>query len=258
MPSVRWGKTMLIIPAIDIFDNKCVRLFQGNYKKVTVYDRDIITTVKVFEDSGAKRIHVVDLNAAREGGRGNRKVIKEICKTTFCTVEAGGGIRTEDDVKELLDIGVKRLIVGTILAKDPALVGYWIEKFGSVFIAGIDACGGEVKISGWESGTGIKEKDLGITAKKIGVCSIIYTNITKDGTLKGPDIKGSIDISSFSGLPVIVSGGISSAADIKKIKDRNQKGLVGVITGRAIYDGKIILADVIKKYQEEILEEVDW
>ena len=177
---------MLIIPAIDLLDGKCVRLYKGDYSKVTVYSDDPVAMARSFVTSGAKRIHLVDLDAAR-GSANNRSIIAEICRQVDALFELGGGIRTQDDVKEIVDIGVDRLILGTVFAKDPECGARWTAQFGKKFIAGIDALNGEVKVSGWQQGVRMADTELAKKAAECGMCSIIYTNIVKDGTLSGHD-----------------------------------------------------------------------
>ncbi len=242
---------MIIIPAIDLIDGKCVRLYKGNYDSSTVYNEDPVETAKEFEQAGAVRIHIVDLDAAR-GGSNNRDIIKRIKKEVSCTVETGGGIRTEDDIKELIDCGIDRMIAGTVFAKTPEVVAGWIETYGKKFIAGIDALDGEVRVSGWEKGSGVSDSELSRKAAEIGIISIIYTNIAKDGTLSGPDLENTIRITKESGLPSILSGGISSIDDLKAVAENSEaSGIRGIITGKALYEGRLDLVQAIKEYQDE-------
>jgi len=244
---------VLIIPAIDILDGKCVRLYKGDYSKVTVYGDDAVAVAVGLEKAGAKRIHIVDLDAAQGKGINNRKIISNIRSKVKATLELGGGIRTEKDIDEILSAGIDRLILGTIFAKQPNECRDWIKKYGNKFIAGIDALDGEVRISGWEQGSGIKDVDLAKKAAEAGFCSIIYTNISRDGTLSGPDLENTKMIAVESGLPVIVSGGISGEGDFRKItEDAFARGKIrGIITGKAFYDGKFDLTSVISKYQTD-------
>ncbi len=241
---------MIIIPAIDILDGACVRLHKGNYNESTIYTSDPVEMAKKLVGSGCGRLHIVDLDAARGRGKNNREIIRRIRNSIDIVIETGGGIRTDADVKELLNIGIDRLILGTVFAKDPEIAGRWTEKYGKHFIAGIDALNGEVKISGWEEGSSLTDTALAEQAAKHGIISIIYTNIDKDGTLEGPDIENSIRIAEVSGLPVIISGGISCNDDFKKISDYNHSGLAGVITGKAVYENRVDLHTVIEKYQK--------
>ena len=243
---------MLVIPAIDLLGGKCVRLYKGDYSKVTVYSDDPVAMARSFVAAGAKRIHLVDLDAAR-GGVNNRYVIAHICREVDVLFELGGGIRTEDDVKEILDIGVDRLILGTVFAKDPECGARWTAQYGKKFIAGIDALNGEVKVSGWQQGSSISDVDLAKKAAQCGMCSIIYTNIVKDGTLSGPDTERTLTVAEASGLPVTVSGGISCEADFADIVNNPQCAgrIGGIITGKGFYEKKFDLATVISKYQKD-------
>ncbi|MDX9801203.1 MAG: 1-(5-phosphoribosyl)-5-[(5-phosphoribosylamino)methylideneamino]imidazole-4-carboxamide isomerase [Spirochaetia bacterium] len=243
---------MLIIPAIDILDGKCVRLYKGDYNRVSVYGTDAVSVAKEFENAGAKRIHIVDLDAARGEGKNNRKIIAAVRNKVSAVLELGGGIRGEEDIRQLLDAGIDRLILGTVFVREPEKCFKWIKKYGKVFIAGIDALDGEVKISGWEEGSGIKDTELAIKGSKWGFCSIIYTNISRDGTLSGPDTERSCRIAEESNLPVIISGGISSSEDFKAITENPvcRGKIAGIITGKALYEGKFDLASIIDKYQE--------
>ncbi len=243
---------MLVIPAIDLLGGKCVRLYKGDYSKVTVYSDDPVAMARGFVDAGAKRIHLVDLDAAR-GGVNNRYVIVRICREVNALFELGGGIRTEDDVKEILDIGVDRLILGTVFAKDPECGARWTARYGKKFIAGIDALNGEVKVSGWQQGSSISDVDLAKKAADCGMCSIIYTNIVKDGTLSGPDTERTLTVAEASGIPVTVSGGISCEQDFADIVNnvRCAGRIGGIITGKGFYEKKFDLAAVISKYQKD-------
>ena len=244
---------MLIIPAIDIIDGKCVRLYRGDYSKVTNYSDSPADVAVQLEEAGAQRIHIVDLDAAKGDGENNRKTISEIRKKTSAVLELGGGIRGDDDIREILDIGIDRLILGTVFARKPETGGEWTSKYGKKFIAGIDALNGEVKVSGWEKGSGVKDTDLAAKAGEYGFCSIIYTNISRDGTLSGPDTERTALIADASSLPVIVSGGISCEDDFKNITENSSYygRIAGIITGKAFYEGKFSLTDVIDKYQKD-------
>jgi len=243
---------MLIIPAIDIIDGKCVRLYKGDYSKVTNYSDSPSDVAVQLEEAGAERIHIVDLDAAKGGGVNNRKTISEIRKKTKALLELGGGIREDEDIKEILDIGIDRLILGTVFARNPETGAEWTVKYGKKFIAGIDALNGEVKVSGWEKGSGIKDTLLAAKAGEYGLCSIIYTNISRDGTLSGPDAERTALIADESSLPVIVSGGISCGDDFKNIVENSsyEGKIAGIITGKAFYENKFSLKDVIDKYQK--------
>jgi len=249
---------MIIIPAIDLIDGKCVRLYKGDYSTSKVYNEDPVETAKAFEAAGAERIHIVDLDAARGDGN-NRDIIKKIRSSVSAVVETGGGIRTTDDVKELVDCGIERMIAGTVLAREPDKVAGWIAGFGRKFIAGIDALNGEVKVSGWEKGSGLSDTALAKAAAEMGIISIVYTNIAKDGTLSGPDLENTMRIARESGIPVILSGGISSADDIAMVcSEADGLGIAGIITGKAVYEGRMKIESVIAEYQNEENIRMDW
>ena len=245
---------MTIIPAIDLLDGKCVRLFRGDYGQSTEYALDPVEVAAQFFSDGARRIHLVDLNAARSGAgdrtTDNRKIIAAIRATVpEAIVEVGGGIRTTQDVENLKEIGVDRLIVGTVLVTQPDLVEQWAARYPNTFIAGIDAKDGEVRISGWEEGSAMTDTEAARIARESGAVSIIYTNIQRDGTLQGPDIENSLMVADAGGLPVIVSGGIRGPEDFEEIRRISSDRIAGVITGKAVYEKRINLAEVIAAYQ---------
>ncbi len=247
---------MVIIPAIDILNGQCVRLTEGNYGNAVYHHSDPVEQARSFKALGIQRIHIVDLDAARGEGKTNREVIRRIRETVPCTLEVGGGIRSEEDVKELIDRGVDRLILGTILVKDPDSVARWVSRFGKRFLAGIDARDGEVRISGWQEGTGIPDTEVARRAKNMGVCGIIYTNISRDGTLTGPDFERTVHIAEISGLPVVLSGGVSSEQDIRKAAELENQGIVGAIVGKALYERKINLASLLRIYPQP--SQIEW
>jgi phosphoribosylformimino-5-aminoimidazole carboxamide ribotide isomerase len=240
---------MIVIPAIDLYDGKCVRLVQGNYQNVNKYEKDPALIARAYAEQGYKRLHMVDLNGARgEPSKINRKKIIRIRKNFPGIIQLGGGIRTDEDVEEMIDLGIDRLILGTVFAKRPGMVEGWIAHYGDVFIIGIDARDGIVHVSGWESETSITDIELAKQAKKAGAKSIVYTNISRDGMLQGPDIDRSNHVAATAEIPVIVSGGISSLDDIDSVITNGRENVVGVIVGRALYDGVISPREVIEKY----------
>lgn len=241
---------MLILPAIDLLDGKAVRLYQGSYDKVSTYDTDPVATAQRMVDAGATRVHVVDLDAARGKGAHNRATIAAIRKSVSCKVEVGGGIRAMTDVRELVDAGVDWLIVGTALVKEPDAVRGWIEAYPGRFIAGIDARDGSVKIAGWEDDAVLEDLSVARNAADMGFSAIVYTNISQDGTLAGPDIARTNAIAQVSGLPVILSGGIG-AMDHVRLAVKDSLPLVrGIITGKALYEHKIDLAALCAEYPQ--------
>jgi phosphoribosylformimino-5-aminoimidazole carboxamide ribotide isomerase len=240
---------MLIVPAIDLMNGAVVRLIMGNYSSAVVYGKDPAETAKRFVDAGARRIHVVDLDAAR-GGEGNRKEIRRVRKAVSCEIEVGGGIRSGNDVEELLDIGIDYLILGTVLARAPRTVQSWVNSFGRRFFAGIDARGGAVKISGWETDTAITDTDLATRCTSMGFSAIIRTAIESDGTLNGPDIDGTSLVAERSELPTFISGGVGSMEDLERVDAaiRDGKRIAGTIIGKAIYEKTLDLKTAIERF----------
>jgi phosphoribosylformimino-5-aminoimidazole carboxamide ribotide isomerase len=247
---------VLIIPAIDLLNGECVRLLRGDYSSTTHYSKDPAAIAKGFEEAGARLIHIVDLDSAR-GGVNNRKTIRAIRKAVACVLEVGGGVRSRDDVVELMDCGIGRVIIGTALITTPEKVASWISVSGCYAIAGLDALERKIKIQGWTGNARIKDTDAAYNCWALGFKEIIYTNIDRDGTLAGPDIASTLEIASVSRLPVILSGGIGSASDVKKVSEQGNKRIKGVITGKALYEEKISLKELISLYQntgEPIME----
>jgi phosphoribosylformimino-5-aminoimidazole carboxamide ribotide isomerase len=239
-----------IIPAIDLYENQVVRLYKGKYDQVTVYYKDPLDVVLYFRDCGIQRIHIVDLNAARDGNTNvNRKTIENIIKQKgSLKLEIGGGIRNKQIVHEYIDAGIEYLILGTIAVKSPSFVEELLNEFNRErFIIGVDAKNEEVKISGWEEGTKLNLFDF---IKKIefwGISQIIVTDIDRDGTLQGPNIFLLKKILERTTLKVISSGGISSNQDILDLYNlyRTNENLMGTIVGKAFYEKKVDLKELL-------------
>jgi len=255
---------MTIIPAIDLLDGRCVRLLRGSYSDRTLYSESPADVARSFERLGASWIHIVDLNAARSGGgrrdgvrRGdgdtdrahNRDRIREIRAAVSCRLEVGGGVRTETDVDELLDAGADRLVVGTVLARDPDRVAAWVDRHGSRFFAGIDALDGQVMVQGWETGSGIRDTDLARRARDIGVAGVIYTNISRDGAMAGPDIASTNRVAESVDLPVILSGGISGRGDVESVFGERHQRVAGIIIGKALYEHAVDLTELVERFE---------
>lgn len=248
---------MIAIPAIDILGGECVRLVQGDYESVTVYDKDPVSMARRLADAGAQRLHIVDLDAAHGDPRSNRKKIRKIRRAVDAVIELGGGIRRDDDIEELLDLGIDRLVVGTAFARRPDAVAGWVAHYGDVFLVGIDAYDGLVRVSGWEQETKMKDLDLAARARDARVAGIIYTSIRKDGMMEGPDIERTNAVADAAGIPVILSGGISSMNDLAQARAECRGNVVGVVVGRAIYEETISLEELFAK-QSEPLPTTDW
>ncbi|MFP4065936.1 MAG: 1-(5-phosphoribosyl)-5-[(5-phosphoribosylamino)methylideneamino]imidazole-4-carboxamide isomerase [Spirochaetaceae bacterium] len=247
---------MTIIPAVDLLRGQCARLHQGDYEEATFYDRDPVSVAREFEQAGVKRIHIVDLDAAHGDKVTNRKQIRKIRKAVGCIIELGGGVRSDDDIEELLDLGIDRLVLGTTFARKPRILEGWSAHYGEVFVAGIDARDGVVYVSGWEQKTRVEDTELALQAAAVGASSIVYTNIDRDGTLSGPDIERTNLIAETSGLPVVLSGGIGSEKDVHTAVEGAHPGVRGIIVGKALYEGAVDLRSLVDKYQSE--ERADW
>ena len=246
-----------IIPAIDVLDGGCVRLTQGDYERRRTYRDDPSQVAREFAAAGATRLHVVDLDAAR-GNSPNREAISGIRAAFGGVLEVGGGVRSERDVDELLGAGADRLVVGTVLAREPHLVGRWAERHEGVFIAGIDARGGIVRVSGWQEETELRAEEVAARAGSLGCVSIIYTDIEVDGTGAGADLDGARAMYRAGGVPVIVSGGVGSAADIEAAAAGAAEGIVAVIAGRALYEGTLDLGDLFGHFPPEPPQRMSW
>jgi phosphoribosylformimino-5-aminoimidazole carboxamide ribotide isomerase len=233
---------MEIIPAVDIKGGKCVRLYQGDYQKETVFSEDPAEIAMGWKAQGAKRLHVVDLDGAAGGQPGNISVIESIVKQAGLPVQLGGGIRDEATVARLLDIGIGRVILGTVAVENPELVKGLCQKYGEAVVVGIDARDGLVATHGWKKGTKIKALELGMKMADLGVERIIYTDIKRDGTLTEPGFRAISEMVRGVKLPVIAAGGISKLDHLKKLKGL---GVEGAVLGRAIYTGDIDLKEAL-------------
>lgn len=240
---------MNIYPAVDIKGGKCVRLVQGDFDKETVYLENPVEAAKMWQDQGAKWIHVVDLDGAKSGTPSNVDVIKNIRKALSANIQVGGGIRNMSTVENYLNLGVNRVIFGSSAITNPSLVKETIDRFGADKVAvGIDVRQNQVAIEGWTKSSGIAiEKVLG-QLKDMGVKTIIYTDISRDGMMKGPNFTGIEKVLSFGDFSVIASGGISSMQDLKQLALYENKGLEGAIIGKALYSGALDLKTVLKEF----------
>lgn len=237
---------MIVIPAIDLLDGKCVRLRQGDYEQVTVYGDDPSEMALKWQDAGAERLHVVDLAGARDGSPINLPAIEKIRKSTTMEIEVGGGIRTLETIQSYVDLGIHWSILGTIALEDRELTLKAVDKFGEKIIIGIDAKDGKVATRGWLTDSGTLATDLAKDLSALGIGGIIYTDIARDGMMTGPNIPSLVEVTKVSTCPVIASGGISKLEDLLSLNELNLPNLLGAITGRAIYDGDLDLAKAIQ------------
>jgi phosphoribosylformimino-5-aminoimidazole carboxamide ribotide isomerase len=240
---------MLIIPAIDLKDGQCVRLQQGRKDAVTVYSENPSATAKKWESSGADVLHVVDLDGAFSGSQKNYSRIIEIRKAVKMVIEVGGGIRNISTVDKLLSAGIDRVIIGTSAIEDAQFVTDACNKFPGRILVGIDAKDGKVAVKGWEEVSAIDAMELAKRVEMIGVSGIIYTDISRDGMLTGPNLPALEEMVKNVNIPVIASGGIANMEDIRNLL--KIPGLWGAITGKAIYSGSLDLREAIKLSKSE-------
>jgi len=238
---------MIIIPAIDLKDGCVVRLFQGKLDDKKVYSKDPIKTAKHWARQGAGLIHIVDLDGASTGTPINLGIVEAIAKEVNVPLEFGGGVRKIETIKKILDSGISRVVLGTKAAQDSDFLIEAFKKFKDRIIVSIDAKDGKVLIKGWqESYASLDALVLAKEIKKIGFNEVIYTDVSKDGTLTGPNIKAIKILIKETGLNVIASGGISCLEDIKKLKQLEKSGVTGIIVGKALYEGKFTLTEALK------------
>jgi len=238
---------MLIIPAIDLRDGRCVRLAQGRRDATKIYNADPVKVALSFEDDGAEMLHVVDLDGAfSEPNSRNRKVLQKVIDTIGIPVQFGGGLRTTEDVFEAIDIGVHRVVIGTVAAESPETFAEMLAKFGSeIIVVGIDANRGQAATRGWETEAEIDVLTLARRVAAIGVERIVYTDIQRDGMLTGPNVEQTSLIARETGLRVTASGGVSSIDDLLKLKAVGETGVDSVIVGKALYERRFSLREAL-------------
>ncbi|HZK17690.1 MAG TPA: 1-(5-phosphoribosyl)-5-[(5-phosphoribosylamino)methylideneamino]imidazole-4-carboxamide isomerase [Clostridia bacterium] len=236
---------MELIPAIDLRLGRCVRLVRGRVENETIYSENPLEMAQYWEEQGAERLHVVDLDGAFTGSPQNMGVIKEIAGSVKIPVQVGGGIRETDTIEELLDAGVNRVILGTVAILKPEFVGEVCEQFGEAIVVGIDAKKGKVAIEGW----GVtSEKDAVVLAREmgeLGIKRVIFTDVNRDGTLEGPNIGATAELARKTGLKVVASGGVSTIDDLKAIKPLEEVGVEGIIVGKALYAETLSISEAL-------------
>ncbi len=237
---------MIIIPAIDIKEGRCVRLFQGRMESETVFSDNPAAMAKRWESEGAELIHVVDLDGAFKKHPQNLNSIKKIIDSVRAHVQVGGGIRNEKTIKMFLDLGAKRVIIGTEAAQNPKLVMDACKAFPGQIVVGIDSRDGRVAIEGWAKTTQINAVDLAKRFEDCGVAAINFTDIHRDGMQTGPNIDETRRLAEAVSIPVVASGGVSTLEDIKNLLPLREVGVVGIITGRALYSGNLNLKEAIE------------
>lgn len=237
---------MQIIPAVDIHRGRCVRLLMGQRDKETIYSDNPEEVALRWQSEGAGRLHVVDLDGAFEGKPSNLSIIKKIALSLDIPIQVGGGIRDKETVEKILEAGASRVILGTVAVEEPELLKELLTCYGSKIIVGIDAREGVVAVKGWTKGSEKNAVNLAREMEELGVGEIIYTDICRDGTLKGPNLVALEQMARALDIPVIASGGVSSLEDLQRLKELEPLGVRGVIIGQALYSGRLTLREALK------------
>ena len=238
---------MLVLPAVDIKGGRCVRLLRGERGSEKVYFDDPVRAALVWQDEGARLVHVVDLDGAWEGMPKNWKVVSRILKAVEVPIQLGGGLRSLEAIGRVLDAGVERAVLGTAAVEEPGLVAEAVRRFGPErIVVGLDVKDGEVAVKGWTEGSGLSPSVLGLRMRDLGVTRALYTDISRDGALSGPNIEAIRKFAESTGLKLIASGGISSLEDVVKIRGLEPFGVEGMVVGRALYEGRFSLREAIE------------
>jgi len=241
------AKQFELIPAIDLKEGQCVRLKQGRMEDATVYGSNAGEMASHWQALGAKRLHVVDLDGAFAGKPANRDAIRDICNALTIPVQLGGGLRDLSMIEGMLNLGIDRVILGSVAIADPKIVKEACAAFPQQVCVGIDAKGGMVAVHGWDDVTDVKAVDLAKQFEDDGVAAIIYTDIARDGMLTGPNIEETSNLAKAVSIPVIVSGGVSSMEDVRLCAKHSHDGIAGAITGRAIYENTLDFEAAMKE-----------
>ena len=237
---------MIIFPAIDIRGGKCVRLLKGDFNQETVFSDSPADMARKWQAQGAEYLHLVDLDGALAGSSQNLNAIEEILQAVDIPTELGGGIRSMEQIDQLLAMGITRVILGSVAVKNPDLVREACAKYGERIVVGIDAKDGIVAVEGWGKSGNIGVIELAQKMKEAGVKTIIYTDISRDGTLSGVNVEATVKLAQESGVKIVASGGVKSLEDIKALKKQEAVGIEGVIAGKSIYMGTLDLTAAIK------------
>jgi phosphoribosylformimino-5-aminoimidazole carboxamide ribotide isomerase len=237
---------MDVIPAIDILEGRCVRLYQGDYAQSQVFDESPVAVARQWAEQGATRLHLVDLDGAKAGHPVNQAAIEAIVRSVDIPVQVGGGLRDRSSVMDLLSLGVQRVILGTVAVEQPELVDQLCQEFQGHIIVGIDARNGKVATRGWLETSEVDAIPLAQQMADFGAAAIIYTDIHRDGTLQGPNKPALRELASAVSIPVIASGGISSIRDLLGLLTLEATGVTGAIVGRALYTGDLSLKEAIR------------
>ncbi|MEA5467970.1 1-(5-phosphoribosyl)-5-[(5-phosphoribosylamino)methylideneamino]imidazole-4-carboxamide isomerase [Spirulina sp. 06S082] len=247
---------MDVIPAIDLLEGRCVRLYQGDYDRSQIFSDRPVEMAHRWESEGATRLHLVDLDGAKKGESVNGEAIAAIVSAVSIPVQVGGGLRDGEKIRQVLDLGVKQAIVGTVAVENPDLVGELCQEFPGQIIVGIDARNGKVATKGWLETSQVQATDLAQRMESQGVAAIIYTDIQRDGTLSGPNFTALRELARSVTIPIIASGGVSSLTDILSLLSLEPLGVTGVIIGRALYTGDVSLAEAVEAIGPGRLQDV--
>ena len=237
---------MIVYPAIDLRAGRCVRLWQGEYERETVYGDDPVAVARGFAAAGARWLHVVDLDGARAGAPVQAEVVASICRAVDVPVQVGGGLRDEESVRDVLAAGAARAIVGTVAVRDPTLCERLCRTFPGRIAVGVDARDGAVRVSGWTESAPLQATALATTVAGYGAAAIIYTDIGRDGTERGPNLDDTRAVARAARIPVIASGGVGALAHVAAVTRLAADGVAGIIVGRALYTGAVALEDALR------------
>ncbi|MDF2937095.1 MAG: 1-(5-phosphoribosyl)-5-[(5-phosphoribosylamino)methylideneamino] imidazole-4-carboxamide isomerase [Paenibacillaceae bacterium] len=236
-----------LYPAIDIRGGKCVRLIQGDYNQETVYNDSPVAAALAWAEQGGKWIHLVDLDGAKAGEPVNHQLIGDIARSVKAPVQTGGGLRTVENVERLLGLGVSRVIIGTAAIENRPFVEEVLRRFGEQVAIGIDARNGYVATRGWLETSEVKAEDLAVQLAELGAKTFIFTDISRDGMMQGPNVEAIVRLAQVSGQSVIASGGVSRYEDLEALAAHADKGVAGAIIGKALYTGSIELAEAHRR-----------
>ena len=237
---------MLIVPAIDIKDGQCVRLYQGEMDKETVYFASPVEAAKHWVEQGAEWLHVVDLNGAVEGRPVHKQAVAAICMGFGVSVQLGGGLRSLEAVEEALALGIARVILGTAAYENRDFLKQACSKFPGKIVVGIDARAGQVAVKGWKEDTSMDAVELAVRCEADGASTIIYTDISRDGTREGVNVQDTLRVARAVKIPILASGGVATLEDIRRLKEVEREGVAGVIVGRALYAGSFTLREALE------------
>lgn len=247
---------MEVIPAIDLLDGKCVRLYQGDYAQSEIFNDNPVTVARNWEEQGATRLHVVDLDGAKAGKSSNLAAIEAIVSAISIPVQVGGGIRDREGLVRLLELGVQRGILGTVAVEKPELVTQLCQEFPQQVVVGIDARNGKVATRGWLETSEVQATELAQKMAQAGAAAIIYTDIHRDGTMSGPNMEALRELANSIEIPVIASGGVSSLTDLLSLLALEPIGVTGAIVGKAIYTGDVNLREAVQAVGNGRLQDI--